>query len=80
MKDRIIKALENEKYLWRTINGIHKETDIETEKILKFLKGNDEIVSTTTNDGKDLYTTRNHFRKKANFREKLYGAIKGKLA
>jgi len=78
----IFDSLENPEYLWRTIDGISKETSMETRAIRSIIeKSGDRIVrsSRLSRAGKRLYTTRRHFRRKASPIKKILGAIKNRI-
>jgi len=77
----VLKALENEKYKWRTIDGISQETGLSAEQVLEVLSSSsDKIVKSSipSPEGKSLFTTRKHFRKSANTFEKVMSAIKNR--
>src|SRR5687767_11514078 len=64
--DAVFRALENDKYRWRTLSGLVAETGLPIEKVLDVLARNrGQIVKSAlpSVDGDDLYTTRDHFRK-----------------
>lgn len=80
--DKILMALENPRYTWRTILGLSKETGLDPSVIAEFIsKNNDNIVKSSlkSKNGEDLFTTRNHFRKKAKPLDKLFGAFTNRL-
>lgn len=64
----VITALENPKYNWRTIDGIGEETGLSPSQIGGILSLDDFqhtiVHSRTTRDrqGRDLYSTRAHYR------------------
>ncbi len=77
----VMKALENEKFKWRTIDGVSKETGLSTDQVIDVLGGaSDKIVrsSIQSPEGKALFTTRENFRKKSSAVERILGAIKNR--
>lgn len=77
----VLKALGNEKFNWRTIDGVSQETGLSAEQIIAALNAaSDKIVKSSSRspDGKALFATREHFRKNAGTFEKLLGAIKNR--
>lgn len=81
--DKILKALENPDYKWRTLKGISKDTGIEPDIIKKEIYSNlDSIIKSSipSEDGEDLYTSRPHYRKKSSFFDKLTSSIKNKAS
>lgn len=79
--EAVLKALENVNYKWRTISGMSKETGLSAEEVLEVLRSSSgKIVkrSVPSAEGGDQFTTREHFRKKANALQKVLGAIKNR--
>jgi len=77
----VFNALENPKYLWRTIDGISKETSMETSAIRSIIRKRENRIvrsSRLSRAGKKLYTTRRHFRLKASPIKKIWGALKNR--
>jgi hypothetical protein len=86
-KDRTIKsdlylkvkqALENEKYSFRTIEGVAKETRLNKSQVEKaIINHNDEVVilHRKGSQGERLVTTRSHYSSKASLKEKLMGVM-----
>lgn len=78
----VLKALANENFKWRTVEGVAEETGLSANLVLEIISSNKEKIaksSIPTEDYKDLYTTREHFLKKASYYEKLTGAFKNRL-
>jgi hypothetical protein len=78
----VFKALENESYEWRTIEGVAKETGFSFDIVLSVIEENrGEIISSSsfTPDGKRLYTTRNHYLKNAPLGDRFLGALKNRM-
>jgi hypothetical protein len=75
---RIRRALENDQYSFRTINGAAKEAKIKPADAEEAIsQHSDEIVilHRRGSDGERLITTRKHYKKKATLKEKLMGAM-----
>lgn len=75
---RVRRALENDKYSFRTINGVAKEANVKPADVEKAIsRHNDEVVilHRRGSDGERLITTRKHYKKKATLKEKLMGAM-----
>ena len=78
----VINSLENENFKWRTIDGISKETGLEPQVIHQIISQDNENIiqlSSVTEDGKSLFTTREKFSKKASRTQKILGALKNRL-
>jgi len=78
---KIIAALENPKYKWRTIGGISRESGVAPDAVFDFLKGSEIVVrsSVPSKTGDALFTTRARFRKSASVTNKLWGAFTNRL-
>ena len=78
---RVINALENPNYKWRTIPGIERETGIDQQTIASIIGISDKVVKSSRQsiDGQELFTTRSRFNAIASSGEKLIGAIKNRL-
>ena len=76
----VLEVLGNEKYKWRTIDGVSQETALPAEKVIDVLRSSDEIVKSSipSPDGRSLYTTREHFRKSASAFERVLSVIKNR--
>ena len=58
-EDKIIKALSDKRWDYRTVDGIAKETDIPVENVMAFLESRKDIVwksSFPDRLGRELYT------------------------
>lgn len=76
-KQKIIKALENEKYDWRTINGLISETGLKEDEIRSELNAmNGTLVCSKSGNG-EVYTTRKHYEKRLTGTRKLISALTG---
>jgi hypothetical protein len=74
--DKVVAALENNKYAWRTINGLIRETNFdfnEVFSVLKKLEADGELVQARNpdEDGHDLFTTRNYYNRSRSFIDKI---------
>ena len=78
---RMIKALSNPKYKWRTVAGLHRETGISIPRIKRFLETGDGIVESSylSTDGRRLFATRRNFEERASFLEVLVGALANRV-
>ena len=61
---RILSALEQSNYKWRTARGLAKETSIPIQKVHEFLENSPKILRAKKSNkhGKALYTTRDKYR------------------
>lgn len=76
--ERVIDAMENPEYRWRTVRGIAADANLDAGTVLEILAALGEWVicsSTQSETGEDLYTTRNHFRKTASLWERVRGVL-----
>lgn len=80
LRGTIIRALEDENYDWRTLDGLARATGAKNQEILSVLNSlSDEIVRATAADGRSLFTTRNHYEKTHGFGDKLLSALADKV-
>ncbi len=82
LKINVIKALESEKFKWRTIKGISKEIGLNEDEVLSIIEHNKDVIvhsSVPSKNGEDLYTTKQHFHKYSSAMDKIMGAFKGRL-
>lgn len=76
-RGKIIRALNNGRFVARTVGGIARETSLSKGLVIKSLKvdeilrGQMKIYPRKTSDGKVLLTTKKHFSKKAGFKDKF---------
>ena len=79
---KVLKALENPNYKWRTIIGLEKETKLTKDVIQDILKKLDDYVirsSIPDKNGNILYTTRKHYHEKQNIFTRGLTAISGSI-
>jgi hypothetical protein len=73
-------ALEDDRFDWRTIAGLTRALHTDSETITRALSDlSDGIVRATAEDGRVLYTTRNHYEEKYGFGDKLLSALADKV-
>jgi predicted transcriptional regulator len=70
---KVLQALENKQYKWRTISGISSETQLPKSDIftsIEHLTNEDMIISATrtTSSGEVLYTTKDRYLKGKDYR------------
>ena len=83
-KEQIIKSLENPEYHWRTVSGISRELNISESLVSRALlhKDLENILvncSRKTKDGKELYTTRKHYKATQPLANKILTALSGEI-
>ncbi|WP_124706406.1 hypothetical protein [Sulfuriferula multivorans] len=75
-------ALESPRFKWRTIEGIAKETKLDAVTVVGSLSANASVVIKSTipdQEGRDLFTTKDHYREKSSLWERLESAITNKV-
>ena len=80
--NKLIRALENPRYKYRSVDGVAKEIGLDQRKLLKLLNHHsDEIVvlNRKGNDGQILITTRRHYEKKASKVEKIKSVLMNRM-
>ncbi len=81
--ERVIQVLENPKHVWRTFDGIMAESRLDEKTVaavLWKLRGDVVMASRLSTTGKELFTTRKHFRESASPWQKLVGALKNRVS
>lgn len=79
---QVINALENPHYVWRTIQGVSRDTNISSDVvdlILRNLGETGQVVETSRRDFGLVYTTREHYRKKENAYNRVLSMLSGKI-
>jgi anti-sigma B factor antagonist len=81
-EDLIMNALDNENYDWRTIEGIATECNLtqrHVEEILEKLQ--DEVIRSSVPDakGRQLYTSRAHYKRSQSFLNKSLSALSDRI-
>lgn len=79
---KVIAALENPKYKWRTIGGVAKEAGVGADIVLSVVtSAADTVVRSRvpSQAGHALFTTRARFRQSASVAERLHGAFTNRL-
>lgn len=83
-RGRIFKALNNGRFVARTLGGISKETSIDRPLVIRYLRTDPElktqvkVLPRRTRDGKVLVTTKDHFKKSASFSDKFIDVFASK--
>jgi len=83
LRGPIIRALEDDRYEWRTVDGVSEQIGIpaaQVQEILESLK--QEIVRSSIPDeaGRSLYTTRKHYRDTHGLGARFLDALSDKVA
>jgi hypothetical protein len=78
--EKVTQALESPDYVWRTVEGLSKDTSLTEDTVLGALHHlpSSVLVTTTGKQGR-LYTTREHYEKKQSFLGKFLSAVTGTL-
>jgi len=80
---RVVRALENPKYNWRTIEGISEETGIDVHQvaqILQFLPNKVDLVRSVDRSGRrQLFTTRNHYNRTQNVLNRILSTFSDRI-
>lgn len=74
-KERVLAALANPGYSWRTIEGVSRETGIDSARVLQLIEGMPDLVIRSKipdASGRPLYTTRAYYKKTHSFMERLF--------
>ena len=79
----VIAALEDDRYDWRTLDGIAEQTALLRAQVRRIIEGLGNTVvrsSIPDEDGRSLYTTRRHYNDTHSIGERLLNALADKVA
>lgn len=82
-RQAVLNALEDDRFVWRTIDGIAKDTGLDADAIWAVLDdpATDLLISSYPDErGRGLCTTRRHYKAKRSVGWRLLGAIADKVA
>jgi hypothetical protein len=80
-EEKILKALENPKFRWRTIRGLARETEISPEIIrtVVTIKSDRVVMASAPNTkGEALFTSRHQRRRQAGTLRRIVSALKNR--
>ncbi|AZP12183.1 hypothetical protein [Undibacterium parvum] len=80
-EQKIQTALENPKFMWRTISGISNETKVSTDTVRKVIvsKGDRVVMSSVPNTkGESLFASREKHRQQTSPFKRLISAFKNR--
>jgi hypothetical protein len=83
LRKKILGALEDPRYEWRTVDGAAEETGTQAAQVREILKDlKEEIVRSSIPDesGRELYTTRRHYRQTHGLGSRILNALSDKVA
>jgi hypothetical protein len=79
----VVRALEDPNYEWRTVEGVAEQTGLEEANVREtFEELNGEIIRSSVPDesGRNLYTTRKHYRQTQGLGTRILSALSDKVA
>lgn len=79
----IRRAFENEKYDWRTVRGIAKESGTSHEEVRLYIShhGEELVKSSALNsEGEQLYTTRSHYKQRVGLGSRITSILRNRGA
>jgi len=78
--EAVVRALENPKYDWRTVQGVARETGLAEERVEEALaEMRNILVHTCDESGRSLFTTREYYNRTASWGRKLLAALTDKI-
>jgi hypothetical protein len=81
-RQRVLKALENPDYEWRTVDGIVGETGLSPEKVQLILsQSSDDVVRSSQADskGRPLFTTRHRYYGHVGFGNRVLSVLTDRI-
>ena len=82
-RNTVVRALEDPNYEWRTVEGVAEQTGLEETNVRETLEElNGEIIRSSSPDesGRNLYTTRRHYRETQGLGTRILNALSDKVA
>jgi hypothetical protein len=79
----VVRALEDPNYEWRTVEGVVEQTGLPAPSVRRILEElNGEIIRSSIPDesGRNLYTTRKHYRQTQGLGTRILSALSDKVA
>ena len=79
--DRVICALDDKKYKWRTISGLSKATGISPNRVKQLISENSGLImqsSALSPAGEPLFTTRTKHNKEASAWARIGSALRNR--
>ncbi len=79
----VVRALEDPSYEWRTVEGVAEQTGLPASSVRQILEElNGEIIRSSIPDesGRNLYTTRKHYRETQGLGTRILNALSDKVA
>jgi hypothetical protein len=83
LRAAVVRALEDPRYEWRTVEGLADETGLPADSLRQILEElNGEIIRSSIPDesGRALYTTRKHYRQTQGLGTRILSALSDKVA
>jgi hypothetical protein len=76
-------ALESDKWDWRTVHGVAKDTKLDEKivrKIIRHLIKKGDVIQSEidSDDGDELYTTRSHYENSATLWDRMKAAFRNR--
>jgi hypothetical protein len=80
-RGKVLKALGNPKYKWRTLTGIAEEAHVDREIVLKILEESEDVVRSAVPGphGEALFTTRSNYLSHASLFERFRSYVTNRL-
>lgn len=81
-KDRVIGAISESTYKWRTPRGIAKDSGVPLPQVLETLERSDGFVRARKGNrqGEPLYTTKEKYKKTSTLGQRIISAITNKIS
>lgn len=76
-RDRMITAIRNSQYRWRTAKGISKDSGVPISQILKIFEKSDMFLQAkkTNARGEHLYTTKERYKSETSLGKRLINVL-----
>ena len=79
---KVLEALGNREFKWRTIRGISEETQLSVPKVVAIIRNNSDKIlqsETPSASGEPLYTSRSRYLEESGPLDKMLGFFRNRL-
>ena len=81
IKGKIIAAIKDSRYKWRTPKGISHATGVDLDEVTRYLDASEEIIQAQNNNskGEPLFTTIEKYKENTGLASRVLSAITNKV-
>ncbi|MEX3953928.1 hypothetical protein AB4Y40_40320 [Paraburkholderia sp. EG287B] len=81
LEQRILAAVNDSAYVWRTVEGLARDTGLSGDEVDEIINRSDKFIKARRSNqhGQSLYSTREKYEADAGIRERLLSVITNRL-